>query len=52
MLNYVKPTITDHGDLRQLTADCFGGTGGDSKVPGGYLGGVPLGQHTSTCQSQ
>lgn len=48
----LEPVIRDYGDLRALTADCFGGTGGDSRVPGGEFFGVTFGTQTSTCQSQ
>lgn len=47
----IEPTITDYGDLRNLTADCFGGTGGDFRVPGGSAFGTSFGTQTSTCQS-
>jgi hypothetical protein len=32
---YEAPKVIDYGDLRELTAACIGGAGGDSEVPGG-----------------
>ena len=46
-----EPVITDYGSLRALTADCIGGVGGDSRVPGGNIAGFSFGTQTSTCQS-
>jgi hypothetical protein len=52
MSDYSTPTIRDYGDLTALTADCFGGQGGDFRVPGGEIGGFSFGSSTSTCQSR
>jgi hypothetical protein len=49
---YIKPSVIDYGDLRELTADCLGGTGGDINFPGGVFGGRGVGTHTSTCDSK
>jgi hypothetical protein len=51
MTHYCEPEVFDYGDLRALTSDCFGGQGGDSRVPGGELAGYSFGSDTSTCQS-
>lgn len=40
---YVKPLVTDYGDLRELTAACAEGTGGDAFAPGGSKGGISFG---------
>ncbi len=39
---YEAPTVTDYGDLQELTAACLGGTGGDAGYPG-HVGGYTVG---------
>jgi hypothetical protein len=39
---YETPTVVDYGDLRELTAACLGGTGGDHGYPGS-IGGYTVG---------
>ncbi|HTU77809.1 MAG TPA: lasso RiPP family leader peptide-containing protein [Solirubrobacteraceae bacterium] len=40
---YSKPTVVDYGDLRELTAACAGGAGGDAFAPSGSDKGIPFG---------
>ncbi|HEX3693047.1 MAG TPA: lasso RiPP family leader peptide-containing protein [Solirubrobacteraceae bacterium] len=49
---YETPRVVDYGDLQELTASCVGGTGGDSRIPGGALGGYSIGPSTSVCTSK
>ncbi len=42
-LTYELPRVVDYGDLQELTASCIGGTGGDSRVPGGVAGEFTVG---------
>lgn len=47
-LTYEAPQIVDYGDLQELTASCVGGGGGDTEVPGGFLGGKGVGPSNAT----
>lgn len=49
---YETPRVVDYGDLQELTASCVGSSKGDSRVPGGMLGGEPVGPSTSVCTSK
>ena len=40
---YEAPRVVDYGDLKELTAACLGGTGGDAFHPGGTEGGYTIG---------
>jgi hypothetical protein len=50
---YETPRVVDYGDLRELTASCLNGNGGDSVFKGsGTVGGYTIGPSTSVCTSQ
>jgi len=40
---YETPRVADYGDLRDLTAACLGGTGGDAFDPSGKAGEFTVG---------
>lgn len=40
---YEAPQVVDYGDLRELTAACLGGTGGDAFDPSGAAGEFTVG---------
>jgi hypothetical protein len=40
---YATPSVTDYGDLQELTAACAEGSGGDAFAPGGSKGGISFG---------
>ena len=40
---YETPQVIDYGDLRELTAACLGGTGGDAFEPSGKAGEFTVG---------
>lgn len=49
---YETPRVVDYGDLRELTASCLNGNGGDSVFKGtGTVGGYTIGPSTSVCTS-
>jgi hypothetical protein len=50
---YEAPTVVDYGDLRELTAACLGGTGGDHGYPG-TIGGYTVGvsNPAESCKSR
>jgi hypothetical protein len=49
---YETPSVVDYGDLRELTAACLGGAGGDAGYPG-HVGGYGIGPSNpaSGCKS-
>jgi hypothetical protein len=40
---YETPKVVDYGDLRELTAACLGGSGGDAFDPSGHAGEFSVG---------
>ena len=40
---YATPSVTDYGDLQELTAACAEGTGGDAFAPTGSKNGISFG---------
>ncbi len=47
---YATPEVRDYGDLKELTASCFGANNGDT-FKGVPLPGPPFGTKTSVCTS-
>lgn len=50
---YEAPKVVDYGDLRELTAACLGGSGGDAGYPGTLPGGYTVGPSNpaASCKS-
>jgi hypothetical protein len=50
---YETPRVVDFGDLQELTADCFGTTGGDAAYPAsaGYGGIIGASNPAAGCKS-
>jgi hypothetical protein len=47
---YEAPRVVDYGDLQELTADCYGATGGDAAYPG-YTGFIGASNPAAGCHS-
>ncbi len=50
-ITYEKPLVIDYGSLQELTAACFGGTGGDAAFPGGPEYGKEVNNSHVQCKS-
>jgi hypothetical protein len=50
---YEMPRVVDYGDLQELTADCYGVTGGDAAYPAsaGYGGIIGVSNPAAGCKS-
>jgi hypothetical protein len=50
---YKAPQVIDYGDLQELTADCYGSTGGDAAYPAsaGYGGIIGASNPAAGCHS-
>jgi hypothetical protein len=49
---YETPRVVDYGDLQELTADCYGATGGDAAYSGsGYSGFIGASNPAAGCKS-
>jgi hypothetical protein len=50
---YETPRVMDYGGLRELTASCAFGTGGDKSFPSGHdAGGTTFGKNFENSQIQ
>jgi len=50
---YEAPRVVDYGNLQELTADCYGATGGDAAYSGGgFTGFIGASNPAAECTSK